>query len=220
MIEKKNIFSYNKGIYLTIMIYPLWSLFLSIKHFRMPQAKNLFWLFCCFLGLIHIYFPEGIEDGYDGTRYAQNFITLHQQDFSLNNFISSFFSDEGFVDIYQPVITFLLSIVTGNPHLLFLIFAIVFGFFYSRNIWFILRKFPNTIGFPLIILTLFFMLICPIWEINGVRMWTALHVFVYGALPYLYNYDRSKIIWCFISLFFHFFFLLLFYYYTTLFLNQ
>ncbi|MDL2278067.1 EpsG family protein [Parabacteroides sp. OttesenSCG-928-G07] len=86
----------------------------------------------------------------------------------------------------------------------FAIFATVFGFFYSRNMWFVLERLPAKNRFIVWILIIFYFLVCPIWQINGVRMWTALHVFVYGALPYIYSSKRSRLIWCFISLFVHF----------------
>ena len=194
----------TKQLYLTVLVFPLWSLYLSFKEFRIPQAKNLFWLLCIFLGMIHIYSPEGGTSA-DGIRYAQRLIDLNQEPISWESFSSSFYDEEGgFLDLYQPTVTYFLSRVTDNPRWLFLIFAIVFGFFYSRNIWFVLDKLPNTITFPLFLLTLYYILICPIWEINGVRMWTALHVFVFGALPYIYNSDKSKLIWCFVSALIHF----------------
>jgi len=206
-LEKKSLLSNNSGIYITILIFPLWSLYLSIKHFRGPQAKNLFWLFCIFLGMIHIYFPEGSNEA-DGYRYAARLIELHEQPVTWDNFASSFYSEKGFIDVYQPTITYLLSIVTNNPRWLFTIFAIVFGFFYSRNMWFVLDKYLKSVGFPLFLLLFYYILICPIWNINGVRMWTAFHVFIYGVLPYLYNSDKSKLIFCFISLFIHFSFII------------
>ena len=190
-------------IYLTVLIYPLWSFYLSIKHFRDSQAKNLFWLFCIFLGMIHIYFPDDIIDVYDGYRYARTLIELHNEPVSLENFTASFYKDGEFLDIYQPVLTYILSIITGNPRWLFLIFAIVFGFFYSRNIWLILEKFPKKTGIVLLLFTLYYALICPVWEINGVRMWTAFHVFAFGALHYLYYNEKPKLIWCFSSILIH-----------------
>ena len=204
---KINLSGHTKGIYLTALIYPLWALFLSFKHFRIPQSKNLFWIFCIFLGLIHIFFPEGSNEA-DGYRYAERFMEFHQQPVSFDNFTASFYEEEQFIDIYQPLVTYLLSIITGNPRWLFVVFAAVFGFFYSRNIWFVLEKFPKSIGLSLFLLTFFFVLICPVWEINAVRMWTALQVFVYGALPYIYNADKSKLGWCVTALFIHFSFIL------------
>ena len=197
----------SKVVYLTILIYPLWALYLSFKYFKSPHAKNLFWFFCIFLGMIHICFPEG-GSGSDGTRYAQRLIELHQEPVSWESFSSSFYETGEFADVYQPSTTYLLSIITANPRWLFMIYAMVFGFFYSRNVWFVLEKFHIIIGFPLIFMTLYYILICPVWDINGVRMWTALHVFVYGALHYLYNAEKSKLIWCFASLLFHFSFFL------------
>jgi len=193
-----------KRIYLTILIYPLWSLILSFRYYRIPQAKNLFWLFCIFLGMIHIYSPEGSEDTTDGYRYAQGFSELHDNPVSLQLYFSSFYKEGGIIDIYQPVVTYFLSIFTGDARWLFFIFAIVFGFFYSRNCWLLLEKIPKKLDIPLILLLFYFILICPIWSINGVRMWTAFHVFVYGALPFLFNGDKSKLIFCFLSLFIHF----------------
>ena len=206
-MDKINFSGHKKGIYLTAMIYPLWALFLSFKHFRLPLSKNLFWIFCIFLGIIHIYLPEGSNEA-DGYRYAERFMEFRQKPVSFDNFKASFYEEEQFIDIYQPSVTYLLSIVTGNPRWLFILFAAVFGFFYSRNIWFVLEKFPKNIGVSLILFTLFYVLICPIWEINAVRMWTALQVFVYGALPYLYNADKSKLLWCVAALFIHFSFIL------------
>src|SRR5699024_605065 len=36
-----------------------------------------------------------------------------------------------------------------------------------------------------------FFLVIPIWNINGFRMWTAAHIFIYGLLPYLFE-DKKK----------------------------
>lgn len=192
-------------IYLSVLLYPLWTIYLSFKHFRMPQAKNLFWLFCCFLGLIHIYSPDMMVDEFDGYRIVEQFISFHQNTLSFDEFLSLFYQEDGmFVDLYLPVITYFLSIVTGNPRFLFFVFALIFGFFFSRNIWFVLEKFPSTIGLPLVVITIYYILICPIWIIDGGRMGTAIQVFVFGALPYLYNSDKSKLIWCIASLFIHF----------------
>ena len=52
-----------------------------------------------------------------------------------------------------------------------------------------------------------FLLICPIWEINGGRMWVALQVFMYGLFSFYLKNDKKKIIWCFLSVLFHFSFL-------------
>ncbi|KAA6302431.1 MAG: hypothetical protein EZS26_001263 [Candidatus Ordinivivax streblomastigis] len=159
--------------------------------------------------MIHIYNPEGGSEA-DGVRYAQVLVEMHEEPVTWEKFTASFYKEGSTnrVDIYMPVVTFFLSLVTSDPHWLFFIFAIVFGYFYSRNIWFVLEKMPDKLGFSFISFIACYMLLCPIWNINAVRMWTALHVFVYGALPYIYNSDRSKLVWCLVSIFIHFSFIL------------
>ncbi len=192
--------------YLSFLLFPLSSLYLSIRYFRKPESKNIFWFFCSFLGMIHIFNP--IEyTGADGLRYAYQLLELYHQPVTWNNFISSFYNDGNFVDIYQPLLTYVVSLFTYDPHWLFFIFSVVFGFFYSRNLWFILEKLPKRKAFVLLILVVYFALLCPIWEINAARMWTALHVFVYGCFPFIYNGDKSKLGWSVCSVFFHFSFI-------------
>lgn len=108
------------------------------------------------------------------------------------------------LDIYQSTVTYLVSRITDSGHILFMIFGIVFGYFYSRNIWYVLNKLPISIPRYLTVVIALFILVCPIWNVSGVRMWTALHVFAYGALPYLLDNDKSKIYWPALSIFIHF----------------
>jgi hypothetical protein len=129
---------------------------------------------------------------------------MHNEQKTWETFTSSLYMKGGFADLYMPVLTYVISLFTGNPRWLFMIFAIVFGFFYSRNMWFILDRLPANNSNLIWILVAFFFLICPIWDINGARMWTALHIFMYGALPYLITKEKKKLIWCFAALFVHF----------------
>jgi len=197
-------FSPSKSFsYFTVLVWPLSTLYISLRYFRKPEAKNVFWLFCIFLGLIHIFNPVG-GTGADGIRYAMRLAELRMQPISWEAFVANFYQEGGSVDIYQPLVTYIVAQFTGNPHWLFMVFSIVFGFFYSRNLWFVMERLPERLTFPIVVLTLYFALICPIWQINGVRMWTALHIFVYGALPYVYGGNRSKLGWCVVALFVHF----------------
>ena len=102
----------------------------------------------------------------------------------------------------------MVSIFTDNAHCLFFVFAVVFGFFYSRNIWYLLDRLPDKLPKLIWILIFYYILVCPIWNINGVRMWTALHIFVYGAMPFILEKNVKKIIWCFLSIFVHFSFII------------
>lgn len=188
--------------------FPILGAIFSFFTYRDKNAKNIFWLFCSFLGLIHIFHPEGtvLGEGIDGGRYALELIYMHNNIDSLTQFLGTLYN-ESELDIYQPILTYFVSRFTDNPHWLFFVFAIVFGYFYSRNIWYLFDKLPSKFPKILWILIAYYILICPIWNINGVRMWTALHIFVYGAMPYILEKKTKGIGWCFLSVFVHFSFI-------------
>lgn len=180
----------------------------SVKLFKSPSARNLFWYGCAFMGFVHIYNPVGGSEA-DGTRIAQGLIDMHNNPIDFDTVVGYFYNEDNKLDIYQTLVTFILSLFTSNPHFLFLVFAIVFGFFYSRNVFMLLDfSKTNELNWWVWIVLLMFILICPIWEINGVRMWTALHIFIYGLFSYLLQNNYKKLIWCFLAVFVHFSFVI------------
>lgn len=191
------------------LLCPIVGLFYSLYHWRKFWAKNTFWLACMYMGAIQIFHPEGttLGIGADGGRYALKLLHMHYMELTLRETVSFLFADNKSLDLYQPILTYIISRFTANGHVLFFVFAFVFGFFYSRNIWYVLEKLEGRLGDWSWVLIAFYFLICPIWNINGVRMWTALHIFVYGAMPFVFEKDRSKLKWCFLSLLVHFSFL-------------
>lgn len=202
--------SEKKSSFLVALVWPMAGLIESMVNYGKPYAKNLFWLFCAFYGLVHIYYPIGtvMGSGADSVRYAMTLEQIHDTGMNLSEFFSNLYSGGQSVDPYILIITYFVSIFTGNPHFLFFAFAIIFGFFLSRNIWYVVDNIGERLNFTLAIFVVSFALITPIWAINGVRMWTAMHIFVYGLLPYLLNGDSSKLWWCYVCFLVHFSFLL------------
>lgn len=195
----------NTAVFLTL-VFPFVGLIYTLSHWRESWAKNTFWLACIYMGAVLIFLPEGaiLGEGGDGGRYVLYLMEMYGSNITLAQIFGQYQIDERTMDLYQPLVTYLISRFTDNGHVLFAAFAFVFGFFYSRNIWYILEKLPNKkLGNLFILVTLYF-LICPITQINGVRMWTALHVFVYALLPYLLERDRSKIWWVLLTPLIHF----------------
>ena len=112
------------------LIYPFGALILSLKNWRQPWAMNMFWVVCMYLGAIQIFCPEGtiLGTGTDGGRYVLSLQEMYQCS-SIDIAFNKMFTDWT-IDIYQPLLTILLSIFTDNGHVLFFCFAAVFGFFY------------------------------------------------------------------------------------------
>ncbi len=192
----------RKFIYgLLFLVWPFGTSIAAIKFNREPMAKNIFWLFCIFFGYTFVIdFQEA-----DSARYAQRFIDYANSNMSFGDLLGDLYSkNTQQIDIVQPLITFFVSRVTRNPAWLFAAFATVFGFFYSRNLWYVLARIQGKKSYLIYLYFVVFALLNPIWQINGFRMYTAVHVFLFGALPYLVEGKKKYLIWAVSSVFVHF----------------
>lgn len=194
---------------LLFLLFPIVALPVSLKYFKNINSRNWFWYFCVYSGFVFIYQPEGevLGTGADGGRYALDLIDMHNNIGTISDLFHSEYVTTS-LDYYQVLVTYIISRFTIDAHWLFLVFALVFGFFYSRNIWFVFDRLPGQIPLLYWILVFYYILISPIWNINGVRMWTALHIFVYGAMPYLMDNNRNKLVWCLLAVLVHFSFII------------
>lgn len=202
----------NKEKYLSYalaVLFPFAGLVYSLYNWRKPWSKNVFWIVCIYLGLIMILITGGsLENtGRDTARYVMWFQQISQSQASLLDIIGNYGQGERSLDLYQPISAWLVSRFTDNSHILFVVYAFVFGFFYSRNVWYILDKHSVSYSKITIIAIALLFLVCPIWYLYGVRMWTAAQVFTFGLLPFLMEKDRSKLIWVMLTPLFHFSFL-------------
>ena len=196
----------NTTAFILTLVFPFGGLIYTLNHWRESWAKNTFWLACIYLGAVLVYWPEGtiLGQGADGGRYVLDLMEMYGSNITLSQIFGQYQVDQHTMDLYQPLMTYFISRFTDNGHVLFAVFAFVFGFFYSRNIWYILEKLPNKKLGNLFILVSLYFLVCPITQINGVRMWTALHVFVYALMPYLLDRDKSKMWLMLLCPFIHF----------------
>ncbi len=184
---------------------PLLGVIQAFKHFRETWAKDSIWLFVIFYGYT-MFRPQTM----DSSGYVAKLTKLHNTPLNWDMFTASFYSeDSNIIDIYEPLITFVLSLFTKDGNILFAVFGLVYGYFFSRNIWMVLdlsqgRKVDR--GFWILIVTF----ICALgyWNLNGVRMWTAAHVFFYGAFQYLVHSRKKGILIAVSSFLIHFSFVL------------
>lgn len=185
-------------------LWPFAGLVSALRNWRQPWAMNVFWVVCAYLGAIQIYHPKGtiLGEGSDAGRYVLELQEMHR---SVNSFeeVSRYFYDGDTNDVFCSTLQYVVSRFTENGHVFFFVLAIIYGFFYSRNIWYILNRISDQRIRWLWVMVAAFFLICPIWNINGVRMWTALHVFVYGSMPYLLEDKKKQLVWSAASILIH-----------------
>lgn len=178
-----------------------------MRRFRAPQAKTVFWLFCVFFGFVFI-IAEDIPGAADSARIASLLVEAHQQPLSFSYLLASLYNPAGeLVDVYQPLVIWLLAIFTDDGRILFAVFAAVFGFFYAQNLWMVFSRISAKVGLLLFLFMLAYALTNPIWNINGVRMWTAAHIFLFGVLRLYLENDRKGLIWAVSSILVHFSFM-------------
>lgn len=187
------------------MIWPFVAMVRGFAKFRSPHAKKIVWLFFVFFGFVFVY-GRGDFAGLDSGDYARRLTALHESWFGFEGLKSIFFSENAYVDFYQPVLTWIVAYFTGNPRWLFMIFSAVFGYFYVQNMWIIFEHIDQKqkMSLVLVLFMFAFALTNPIWNINGVRMWTAAQVFIYGLFKYILEKDNKGLLWISSSILFHF----------------
>jgi hypothetical protein len=176
---------------LLFLVWPLLASIAAFRNYREPWAKNIFWALCAFYGMT---FAIGAEtEGSDIVRYVAGFQAMHGQQMGIAEVIT-YFRQSGEIDILRTLISYVLSRFTDSQMALTLVYGSIFGYFLSRNLWFILNRLKGKIAPATLLLLVCFFLVNPIWQINGFRMWTAVHVFVFGLLPWLVDGNR-KFLW-------------------------
>lgn len=197
----------NKSYHLIyFLLHPFFSLIYYLKNFRKKNAKNVIWLFTVFFGFTLAIGKE--SQGSDIVGYMEEIPLLHGKVFSLSTAVKYFLAS-GEIDIVRTFLSILVSRFTDNGYYLVIVFAIIFGYFFSRNMWFVLDRLKGKLKPFIVLLIIVLFLVVPIWFLGGFRFWTAAHVFTYGCLHYFYNYEPKKVIWAILTPFlFHFAFLL------------
>lgn len=202
---KSNTIHPLKNNFIFFLLSPFLGFIQALKYHKEDWAKNSVWLFVIFYGYTMIR-PEIM----DSTRYVVNLINLYNKPMTWDIFVANFYSeDSDTVDIYQPLVTFILSRFTKDGNILFAVYGFVYGYFFSRNIWLLLdlaKGYQVDRKFWILIIT--FICVLGFWNLNGVRMFTAAHVFFYGAFQYIINSKRKGIIIAISSMLIHFSFVL------------
>jgi hypothetical protein len=172
------------------LILPFSSLVISFVLYRKNWAKYLFILFGLYFGFTFIIPSSKVNLPSDSEFYAMELENYYHNPISFKELVNGFYSvDTLQSDIYQPLVTWCVSIFTDDPHILFAVFGFVFSFFLGKIIWLMIDVSEvKLIGFASYFL-LVFVLLNPLWNINGVRMWTGLNVFLLGVIMF---YFKSK----------------------------
>lgn len=170
------------------LVLPFSSLVISFALYRRKWAKYLFILFGMYFGFSFVIPSSKVNDASDSEFYAMELHKYHINPISFKELVNGFYSvDTLQSDIYQPLATWFVSIFTDDYHVLFAVFGLVFSFFLGKIIWLMIDiSEVKLIGFASFSVFLF-VLLNPLWNINGVRMWTGLNVFLLGVIMFYFK---------------------------------
>lgn len=175
---------------------PLLSIAVAVKNYHTPWARNLVWAFIIFYAY-HFITPN---EGADIKEYINQFRYYIYQDFSLRSIVLTQYSEGSTrLDILEPLLSYLISRVTTNYKVLMLAYGVIFGFFYSRNIWFFLDELKGKIKpFSPILLSLLLVTI-GLWYINSFRFWCAAHIYIFASFRCLILRKKTSLFILFLS---------------------
>lgn len=187
MEEKKNLLG-RKLIF--FLIWPFGAFLHSLSTPQLRSSRIIFYLWFVVFGLCFL----PVNEEADSYQYAQEFaFSNNMSTYTYQKEVSRFFNnsyDTEIKDIYVLTAIYLVGKVSDNVHLFFMAFAMVFAFFYVKSMKYALYS-EGKVRNDLIFFILFgwFCISNPIFNINGVRFWTAAWMGVYIMLRYLINKD-------------------------------
>ncbi|MFC4871569.1 hypothetical protein [Negadavirga shengliensis] len=188
--------SASLSVWIIFLISPIIAVLYAFRYPKAYWVKNVIWMMVAFHGMT----MPIIREGLDANRYKEALHKMAKEDLSFEGIVNALYNDETrYVDVMQPMVTYLVSIFTANETFLFLVFGLIFGYFYSRNLWFLIQQsLKRKLDFYAWVLLIIFALIVAFWQINAFRFWTAAHIFFLGTIQIFY-YKRQKG-WLFILL--------------------
>ncbi|WP_124640015.1 EpsG family protein [Amniculibacterium aquaticum] len=168
--------------YITFLFLPILSLIIAINNYREKWAKNVVCAFTAF----YAYHFSAPNEGADINAYINKFNSYTDQVYSIPEFIRSLYSEGSTtLDVIEPLTSYLVSQTTRDYHYLLLMYGILFGFFFSRNIWFFIDKTKGKISLQALAILILLIVQIGIWNINGMRFWCAAHIFIYATFNLL-----------------------------------
>lgn len=194
----------NKHI-LLYLLSPFLLLIISIRNYKSKYFPGILYLFCLFYGFTFTVASEL----FDADRILLNFSEASQDGFLEFTGISRIFAT-GNTQVVENVIVWFVANTFESSQVLFLIYASIFGYFYVANYNIIIKLYTNRNSFFDLTLLLTFVMLIPIWEINGWRMWTASHIFFYSVYNLIHDNRQFKFyLFLFLTPFIHFSFWIL-----------
>jgi hypothetical protein len=151
-------------------------------------------------------FYVDLDGGTDSVFYIQSLKEMHISDITFESLSGLFYKEgERYYDIFEPIVTFVVSRFTDDYRIFMAVIGFTYGFFYSRVIYFAINRLNrNTSLLEWFLLSALVFSIDVGRGINGVRFGLAQVVFLWGVLQYLESRKNVHFGLAALSVLFHF----------------
>ena len=182
---------------LLFLISPFCGLVYSFYRIRTKSSFIILFLFAIVYGFSMI--VESSLYMSDATYYLDG--NHHRADFeqyvsmTYENFVDMILHpfENGERDIYHVIMKFLVSRFTSNYHVFFCCISMVFMAFSLKSLKYFIKELPSKLNFICYVL-LFLFLNIQIFQINGVRFYTAAWIAIYAILQIYISKDRKYLL--------------------------
>ena len=186
--------SKEKGLkaFLTLL-FPMGAFIYSWKSLNTRSSYWVILIFCLLYGLSF----RAYVDAADSARYVEEFrIFIANPSYNFSSIFSEFFSpDSEIKDIFVYALYYLTYLLAGdNYHVFFFLVSIVFSTFFLLSLKFITDDTYFKNNFFCFFLVCICVLSNPIFNINGVRFWTATWIAVWASFNVIINNKRIYIL--------------------------
>ena len=164
----------------------------SLKDIRDGVSHRFLYLWFLIFGIGFC----AISEAADSFRYVEKFMIEHNYTWSqyMMEIYEYLTFESNIKDIYTLTVNFFVGWFTDNYHWTYFIYAAVFGFFYIKSLKIFLRYSNVSSNVVFYMLLFMFCYSNPIYNINGVRFWTAAWIGVYVVLSVFVEKDYKKLL--------------------------
>ncbi len=178
--------------YLLLIFWPFGAFLVALTDIKSKSSQIIFFIFCLLFGLSFI--PKNLSA--DSYEYYLEFIKNINISFNeLRNIYEDYFSfHENQKDIYSMTLVFAISRISHNYHLLFFFYALIFSYFYIKSFQYLIYEKNFRQSLVCVLIAFIFTFSNPIFNINGVRFWTASWIAVYGLFKIIIDGNYKYLI--------------------------
>lgn len=176
------------------LISPFFSFLYSLKRMNTRSSYVVFFLFAVFFGMAFSVPDNRFGDFKgDGVVYRLKFEDAVDYDtYQIKDIYKDYSEfDDGAKDIYVTTVSFIVSRFTDNYHWVFTFYAFVFALFMLKSLKILITEDGFSKSLYNYLLVLIFIMSNFIFNINGVRFWTAAWIGVYCMFQIYLNKNRK-----------------------------